>query len=192
MGVAGRNQETVTFLLATLLASLDSGIEFVLSAVCLIVQVPEDAGFQTRLISDEAPTANEVTVFVPISCGDVPENNASNFTVKLPAFALPMFLTTPLIVVFWPFDGAGLKVMAELFIVKSGCDAEATVNVFTPDVFVAVEDSYSKKQVLDIKNYCKEVVVLPRQAERTSTSKMVEHAVKKHLDQMYELLSRRV
>lgn len=60
-----------------------------------------------------------------------------------------------------------------------------------PDVFVAVEDSYSKKQIADIKKFCKEVIVLPRQAEGTSTSKMIQYAVKQHLDQMYQLLDKR-
>lgn len=60
-----------------------------------------------------------------------------------------------------------------------------------PDIFVAVEDSYSKKQLADIKKFCKEVVVLPRQAERTSTSNMIQYAVKQHLDQMYKLLNKR-
>lgn len=60
-----------------------------------------------------------------------------------------------------------------------------------PDVFVAVADSYSKKQITDIKKFCKEVVVLPRQAEKTSTSNMIQYAVKQHLDQMYQLLSKR-
>lgn len=60
-----------------------------------------------------------------------------------------------------------------------------------PDVFVAVEDSYSKKQIADIKKFCKEVVVLPRQAEKTSTSNMIQYAVKQNLDQMYKLLNER-
>ncbi len=60
-----------------------------------------------------------------------------------------------------------------------------------PDIFVAVEDSYPKKQLQDIKKYCKNLVVLPRQAEKTSTTKMIQHAVKKHLDKMYELLDKR-
>lgn len=60
-----------------------------------------------------------------------------------------------------------------------------------PDVFVAVEDSYSKRQITDIKKYCKEVIVLPRQAEKTSTSNMIQNVVKQHLDQMYDLLNKR-
>lgn len=65
------------------------------------------------------------------------------------------------------------------------------IKIIKPDVFIAVEDSYSKKQIADIKKYCKEVIVLPRQAERTSTSKMIQYAVKKHLDEMYQLLNKR-
>ena len=60
-----------------------------------------------------------------------------------------------------------------------------------PDVFVAVVDSYPKKQLDDIKKYCKELVVLPRQAENTSTTRMVQDTVKKHLDQMYAMVDKR-
>jgi D-glycero-beta-D-manno-heptose 1-phosphate adenylyltransferase len=60
-----------------------------------------------------------------------------------------------------------------------------------PDVFVAVEDSYPKSQLDEIRKYSKEVIVLPRQAEKTSTTRMIQHAVKKHLDQMYTLLDKR-
>lgn len=74
---------------------------------------------------------------------------------------------------------------------KKGVWQYGLLKKIKPDVFVAVEDSYSRKQIKEIKKYCKQVVVLPRQAERTSTSRMVENAVKKHLDQMYELLSKR-
>ena len=60
-----------------------------------------------------------------------------------------------------------------------------------PDVFVAVVDSYPKKQLADIKRYCKQLVVLPRQAENTSTTRMVQETVKKHLDQMYAMVDKR-
>lgn len=71
---------------------------------------------------------------------------------------------------------------------KNGKWQYGLVKSVKPDVFVAVEDSYPKSQLRDIRKYCKELVILPRQAERTSTSKMVQYAVKKHLDKMYELL----
>lgn len=67
----------------------------------------------------------------------------------------------------------------------------ALIKKIKPDVFVAVEDSYPPEQVADIKKHASEVVVFPRQAENTSTSKMIEFAVKRHLDKMYELLNKR-
>lgn len=51
-----------------------------------------------------------------------------------------------------------------------------------PDVFVAVENSYPKQQLKDIKRYCKKLIVLPRQAEKTSTSQMIQNTIKKHLN----------
>lgn len=56
-----------------------------------------------------------------------------------------------------------------------------------PDVFIAVEDSYPEEQLADIRKYCTEVIVLPRQAETTSTSKLIQGTIKKHLDEMYKL-----
>ena len=74
---------------------------------------------------------------------------------------------------------------------KSGHWLYGLIKKIKPDVFVAVEDSYPKNQLAEIKKHCKKLVVLPRQAERTSTTKMVQFAVKKHLDKMYELLDKR-
>lgn len=48
-----------------------------------------------------------------------------------------------------------------------------------PDVFIAEEESYSKEQLEKIKKYCGKLVVLPRQAENTSTSKTIQETVKK-------------
>ena len=53
-----------------------------------------------------------------------------------------------------------------------------------PDVFIAVEDSYPEEQLAEICKYCGEVIVLPRQAENTSTSKVIQDTVKKYLDAM--------
>lgn len=60
-----------------------------------------------------------------------------------------------------------------------------------PDVFVAVEDSYPEAQLAEMRLHSGEVVVLPRQAQNTSTTNLVQGAVKKHLDQMYSLLEKR-
>ena len=65
------------------------------------------------------------------------------------------------------------------------------IDVLKPDVFVAVEDSYPENQLADIRKHAKEVKVLPRQAENTSTTRMIQGTVKKHLDQMYELLEKK-
>jgi D-glycero-beta-D-manno-heptose 1-phosphate adenylyltransferase len=65
------------------------------------------------------------------------------------------------------------------------------VKEIQPDVFVAVEDSYPQEQLAEIRKHAKELVVLPRQAESTSTTQMIQYAVKKHLDKMYDLLDRR-
>jgi len=59
----------------------------------------------------------------------------------------------------------------------SGAWQYELIKALKPDVFVAVEDSYPESQLNDIRQYCKEVVVLPRQA-RTSTSATIEKAVK--------------
>lgn len=51
------------------------------------------------------------------------------------------------------------------------------IKVIRPDVFIAVEDSYPQEQIAEIKEFCGDVVVLPRQAE-TSTSKTIHDTVK--------------
>ncbi len=65
------------------------------------------------------------------------------------------------------------------------------LNKIRPDVFVATEDSYPEDQLTELQKRCGEVLVLPRQAENTSTTKLIQHAVKKHLDQFYELIEKR-
>jgi D-beta-D-heptose 7-phosphate kinase/D-beta-D-heptose 1-phosphate adenosyltransferase len=66
------------------------------------------------------------------------------------------------------------------------------VKALRPDVFVAVEDSYPKEQLDEIKKHCGSLVVLPRQATNTSTSRMIQGTVKRHLDQMYKLIDDRL
>lgn len=65
------------------------------------------------------------------------------------------------------------------------------IKALRPDVFIAVEDSYPEQQLAEIKQYCKEVVVLPRQAENTSTTQFIQGTIKKQLDQMYKLVEKR-
>lgn len=58
------------------------------------------------------------------------------------------------------------------------------IKAIRPDVFVAVEDSYPKEQRIEIKKHCGELVVLPRQAENTSTSNFIQKVVKEHLQKI--------
>lgn len=60
-----------------------------------------------------------------------------------------------------------------------------------PDVFIAVEDSYSEQQRKDIEQFCGELIVLPRQAENTSTSRMIQETLKKHIAEMMAIMERR-
>lgn len=49
------------------------------------------------------------------------------------------------------------------------------IEAIRPSVFVAVEDSYPKKQLTQIRKHCGKLEVLPRQAE-TSTSETMRRA----------------
>ena len=61
--------------------------------------------------------------------------------------------------------------------------------VINPDVFVTVEGSYPEEQIQALKTYSKEVIMLPRQAESTSTSDIIEKTVKNHLDALLNNLN---
>jgi D-beta-D-heptose 7-phosphate kinase/D-beta-D-heptose 1-phosphate adenosyltransferase len=65
------------------------------------------------------------------------------------------------------------------------------IKIIHPDIFIAVEDSYPEEQLNEIRKHCVEVIVLPRQAETTSTSKLIQGTIKKHLDEMYKLTEKR-
>ena len=59
------------------------------------------------------------------------------------------------------------------------------------DVFVAVEDSYPDHQLDKIKASCGEVMVLPRQAENTSSSDIIQNIVKGHLLEMLDRMKKK-
>ncbi len=61
------------------------------------------------------------------------------------------------------------------------------VTAIKPDVFVAVVDSYPKDQLEELKKYCKEVIVLERQAE-TSTSNQLHKMMKEFIAPMIKSL----
>ena len=52
------------------------------------------------------------------------------------------------------------------------------IKLLKPDLFVAVDDSYTQDQIRDLKKYCGGVNVLQRQAENTSTSNFVQKILK--------------
>ena len=61
--------------------------------------------------------------------------------------------------------------------------------VINPDVFVTVEGSYPEEQIQALKAHSKEVIMLPRQAESTSTSDIIEKTVKNHIDALLNNLN---
>lgn len=65
------------------------------------------------------------------------------------------------------------------------------IKLIKPDVFVAVEDSYDEAQRKDIKQFCGELIVLPRQAEGTSTTKLIQDTIKNHLVEILRTLEKR-
>jgi len=54
------------------------------------------------------------------------------------------------------------------------------LDIVKPDTFVAVTDSYPPEQIEDIRRFCANVEQLPRQADDTSTSNLVEKIMKGH------------
>ena len=61
------------------------------------------------------------------------------------------------------------------------------IDAIKPDIFAAVEDSYPPEQIEEIRKYCGDVVVLPRQAEETSTSNFIQNTIKKYLAKIHNI-----
>lgn len=74
---------------------------------------------------------------------------------------------------------------------ENGAWEYGLLEAIKPDVFVAVTDSYPDKQIKDIKKFSKKVLQLPRQAEKTSSTKIIEKTVKSHLEIMLNSISKR-
>ena len=55
------------------------------------------------------------------------------------------------------------------------------IKLLRPNMFIAVEDSYPEEQLEHIREFCSEVKVLPRQAESTSSSDIVQGMLKGEL-----------
>ncbi len=60
------------------------------------------------------------------------------------------------------------------------------VKEIKPHLFVTTDYSYSDEQIEAIRAYTENVLILPRQAENTSSTEIVERTVKKHLEMLLE------
>jgi len=60
-----------------------------------------------------------------------------------------------------------------------------------PDVFVAVVGSYPDAQIEDISHLVNKVVQLPRQAQNTSSTKIIEKTVKIHVNELLDNINKR-
>lgn len=58
------------------------------------------------------------------------------------------------------------------------------IKIIQPDVFVATPEAYPEEQIKNIKIYSRQIVIFPRQAEKTSTTEIIERMIKKHLEAM--------
>ena len=58
------------------------------------------------------------------------------------------------------------------------------IKTIRPNIFVATPEAYSEEQIKNIKLYSDEVIIFPRQAEKTSTTEIIEGMIKKHLEVM--------
>ena len=63
------------------------------------------------------------------------------------------------------------------------------VREISPAVFVTTDYSYTDDQIEEIKKHAEEVVILPRQAENTSSTEIIERTVKKHLETLLDHLN---
>lgn len=66
-------------------------------------------------------------------------------------------------------------------VTKKGKWRYGLIKALRPDVFVAVEDSYPDEQRREIEKFCGKLIVLPRQAENTSTTHLIQETVKRDL-----------
>ena len=62
------------------------------------------------------------------------------------------------------------------------------IKIINPNIFVCINESYPEDQKSDIKKYAEELIELPRQAENTSTTDIIEKTFKSHLAQINRLI----
>src|SRR3989344_4463472 len=66
------------------------------------------------------------------------------------------------------------------------------ITMLRPDVYVAVKDSYPEEQKERIQRFCGRLVVLPRQAQGTSSTEIIRRVVKANPDIIQELAQKEV
>jgi D-glycero-beta-D-manno-heptose 1-phosphate adenylyltransferase len=67
---------------------------------------------------------------------------------------------------------------------KEGVWYYSLLKMLRPDVYVAVEDSYPEHQQQVIRLFCGQLIVLPRQAENTSSTQIIQKMIKADPEQM--------
>lgn len=58
------------------------------------------------------------------------------------------------------------------------------IKVIKPEIFICINESYPENQKNDIKSYTSQLIELPRQAEKTSTTDIIEKTIKTHLGEL--------
>ncbi len=64
------------------------------------------------------------------------------------------------------------------------------IKITRPDIFVCINESYPEEQKNNIKSHVNELIELPRQAENTSTTDIIEKTFKSHLAQINEIIKK--
>jgi len=65
------------------------------------------------------------------------------------------------------------------------------IKTIKPHLFVTTTDSYPEEQIKDIRMYIDNILILPRQAENTSTTQIIEKMIKKHLEAMLSNITKK-
>jgi len=65
------------------------------------------------------------------------------------------------------------------------------IDAIKPDVFVTTVDSYPEEQIQQIKLHSKDVLAFARQAEKTSTTDIIERMIKKHLEALLKNVTKK-
>ncbi|MBD3359652.1 MAG: adenylyltransferase/cytidyltransferase family protein [Candidatus Buchananbacteria bacterium] len=62
------------------------------------------------------------------------------------------------------------------------------LKIIQPDIYVCIDESYPEEQKQNIRKYVNELIELPRQAEKTSTTDIIEKTFKSHLAQINNII----